>query len=274
VQERKLTEADRRTIDDYSEQWTKYTDNSGYYGSVTLLQDIFGPLLPVDAVRDAVACDIGSGTGRIVGMLLDAGARRVVAVEPSDAVFALRKNTEARKEQVEVIHDVGEALPPSGDLDLVVSFGVLDHIVDPGPTVRAAFRALKPGGRILVWLYGYEGNRFYLALFLPLRALTSRLPHAALAVLCRGLCAGAELYGAACRLLPLPMRQYFLQQFMKLAHDKRVLTVYDQLRPAYAKYYRRSEALALLSEAGFVDVAAYHRHGYSWTVRGVKPLED
>jgi hypothetical protein len=54
------------------------------------------------------------------------------------------------------------------------------------------------------------------------------------------------------------------------AHVRR-LTIYDQLNPAYAKYYTRSEAEALLVEAGFVDVKLYHRHGYSWTAVGTRP---
>ncbi len=266
-----LEKRDRKTISDYSIQWTRYTDNSGYYGSVALLRDIFGPLLPVEALKGLKVCDIGSGTGRVVNMLLDAGAGSVVAIEPSEAYHALKMNTKSRAEKVTLIHDVGEALPPGGDLDLVVSFGVLDHIRDPLPTVRAGYRALKPGGRMLVWIYGYEGNRLYLFIFGPLRRVTSILPHSLLTFLCAGLCLAAETYGYACRFFPLPMRDYFAKHFMKLARDKRFLTIYDQLKPAHAKYYREEEARELLSGAGFVNIRTYHRHGYSWTVIGEKP---
>ncbi len=97
-----LTETDKKTIDDYSIQWTRFTDNSGYYGSVELLQDIFGPLLSVESVKDQEVCDIGSGTGRVVNMLLDAGARQVVAVDPSDAFYILANNIENRKDRMEL----------------------------------------------------------------------------------------------------------------------------------------------------------------------------
>ena len=59
--------------------------------------------------------------------------------------------------------------------------------------------------------------------------------------------------------------------YRRLPPDKRRLVIYDQLNPAYAKYYTRAEAEALLSQGGFADVKLYHRHGYSWTVSGVKP---
>jgi len=49
-----------------------------------------------------------------------------------------------------------------------------------------------------------------------------------------------------------------------------VLIIYDQLRPTYAKYYTGAEACALLASAGFSDVRAHHRHGYSWAVVGTK----
>lgn len=266
-----LSQRDKQTISDYSVQWTNYTDNSGYYGSTALLQDIFGPLLPIEHVKGLTVCDIGSGTGRVVNMLLEAGAEHVVAVEPSDAFKALKANTDSRKDKVTLIHNIGEALPPSGDIDLVVSFGVLDHITNPAPTVKAAYRALKPGGKMLIWVYGYEGNRLYLSLFVPLRYITKWLPHNILVLLCKALCRAAEFYGFMCRFLPLPLKNYFLNQFMKLSHDKRELTIYDQLKPAYAKYYRKQEAIVLLANAEFVNITTYNRHGYSWTVVGAKP---
>ena len=74
-----------RTIRDFGEQWAHYGENEGYYASPELLRDALGPLLELEALRGLRTADIGSGTGRIVGMLLAAGVDHVVAVEPSDA---------------------------------------------------------------------------------------------------------------------------------------------------------------------------------------------
>src|SRR3954447_7344756 len=82
-----------RTISDFGRQWTNFRDNPGYYGSIEFLSDFFGPLLSVEAIHGLCIADIGSGTGRIVGMLLDAGARHVIAVEPSAAMSVLKENT-------------------------------------------------------------------------------------------------------------------------------------------------------------------------------------
>jgi SAM-dependent methyltransferase len=263
---------DERTIAGFGRQWTTYPENAGYYASTACLEDIFGPLYDLACVRGARVGDIGSGTGRIVNMLLDAGAALVVAVEPSAAFDVLRRNTTDRADRVELVRGTGEAIPPRSDLDLVVSVGVLHHIVDPGPVVRAAREARRPGGTLLVWLYGREGNELYLAIIEALRALTTRLPHGALATLAAVLEITASAYAALCRLLPLPLRGYLLNHFAHLDRSQRRLTVYDQLNPAYAKYYREAEARRLLAENGFVGVALYHRHGYSWTVVGRKPV--
>jgi hypothetical protein len=58
----------------------------------------------------------------------------------------------------------------------------------------------------------------------------------------------------------------------KMSPNKRRLIIYDQLKPAYAKYYTRQEAINLLENVGFINVRIHHRHGYSWTVIGAKPL--
>src|SRR3954447_617294 len=157
-----------RTISDFGRQWTNFRDNPGYYGSIEFLSDFFGPLLSVEAIHGLCIADIGSGTGRIVGMLLDAGAGHVIAVEPSAAMSVLEENTTSRRDRITYIHDSGEALPRGLGLDLVVSFGVLHHIPDPAPVVQAAYDALRPGGRLLIWLYGWEGNEAYLRFAEPL----------------------------------------------------------------------------------------------------------
>lgn len=264
------SKVDRQTITDFGDQWTRYTDNSGYYGSLGLFTDICAPLLGVDDVQGRVVADIGSGTGRIVNMLLDAGAARVTALEPSESFAVVAANTENRAARVEVIRGDGTAIPQDRNFDLVVSIGVLHHIEDPAPVIDAARRALKPGGAMFVWLYGHEGNEAYLAVAEPLRALTKRMPHRMLAALCHLLDFAAVGYTAASRILPLPMRDYMQNVYGRLAPDKRRLVIYDQLNPAYAKYYRESEARALLEDNGFSNVRTHHRHGYSWSVVGTK----
>jgi SAM-dependent methyltransferase len=263
---------EQKTIQDFGDQWGRYRDNSGFYASLELFRDILGPLLPPEELRGCRAADIGSGTGRIVNMMFAAGVGHVHAVEPAPEAFAaLCQNTADHRAAITYHNVRGDELPAGLDLDYVLSIGVIHHIPDPAPTLRACFEALRPGGRCVIWLYGYEGNETYLRVAEPLRRLTVRLPHPVLAGLSRGLGLALDLYIALCRRLPLPLRAYILNVIAPMSRDARTLVIYDQLNPAYAKYYRQAEAESLMRNAGFVDVRTHHRHGYSWTVSGTRP---
>ena len=85
-----MLSVDNKTIQDFGVQWMHFGDNYGYYGSLEYLQDILGPLMSVEDIKNSHVMDIGSGTGRIVNMVLDAGAEHVVAVKwdvPQEAEY-------------------------------------------------------------------------------------------------------------------------------------------------------------------------------------------
>jgi SAM-dependent methyltransferase len=260
-----------RTVRDFGEQWTRYGNADGYLGSPELLADSLEPFLRVEDVRGLRVAEIGSGTGRVVGQLMEAGAASVLALEPSAAFEVLVRNTARYGPAVRCERRLGSELPPLGDLDLVVSLGVLHHIPDPLPAAAAALRALRPGGRFIAWLYGKEGNEAYLAVARPMRAVTTRLPHPLLAAAVWTLYPLLRGYMALARVAPFPMRDYVDKVLRRLSPAQLRLTIYDQLNPRYAKYYTRDEALRLLTDAGFADVQARHRHGYSWLVAGTSP---
>ena len=259
-----------RTIKDFGRQWLRYSDNEGYYGSLELFSDMLFPFLKPEDLKNCKVAEIGSGAGRIVNMLLEAGASHVIAVEPSDAFAVLVRNIQ-NPERVTCLKMTGDQLPAYGNLDYIFSIGVLHHIPDPKPVVEAAFKALSPEGHFFVWLYGKEGNEPYLVLIKPLRVLTRKLPHLAIESLVWLIYFPLNLYIRLCHRFRLPLKEYLLSIFEKMSPEKRRLIIYDQLNPAYAKYYTRQEAIKLLEDGGFVNVRVHHRHGYSWTVIGTKP---
>jgi SAM-dependent methyltransferase len=157
-----------RTINDFGEQWLQYSDNEGYYGSLELFSDILSPFLEPKDIKGCRVAEIGSGTGRIVNMLLEAGVQHIVAVEPSNAFAVLVRNIR-NSEKVTCLKITGDQLPAYGDLDYIFSIGVLHHIPNPGSVVEVAYKALRPGGHFLVWLYGKEGDN--------LSFMTSLTPH-------------------------------------------------------------------------------------------------
>jgi len=260
----------KQTIEDFGRQWTVYQSGSDYTDSTALLADYVAPL-DIDIFRDQRVADIGSGNGRFVMALLDAGAAHVVAVEPSQSVSVIRNKVASRPAgMVTIVNDAGDKLPEDSDLDLVVSLGVIHHIPEPEPVIQAAHRALRPGGKCIIWLYGREGNELYLSIAEPLRTVTKKMPHWALSLFSRLLSIPLTIYAFLCGVFSfLPMADYMKNVIRPQTMKDRAVTIYDQLNPHYAKYYRRDEALALMRSAPF-DVEIFHRHGYGWTVVGTK----
>lgn len=262
-------ETDDRTIQDFGSQWTTFTEFYDFHGSTEMLEDYMHPFVGMDAVHGKKVAEIGSGAGRIVHMLVQAGAASVTAVEPSEAHAVISKRYENTDAPVKVFHGRGDAMPLD-DFDLIVSFGVLHHIVDPSATVRRAHEALAPGGQFVAWLYGREGNELYLAIFEPLRKVTTKLPQIVLQAISISLLVPLCVYEWLCRYIPLPMHKYMRDYLQKLGWKERYLTIYDQLNPQYAKYYQKNEVEALFRDAGFDEIRTHHRHGYSWTIAGRK----
>jgi hypothetical protein len=100
---------------------------------------------------------------------------------------------------------------------------------------------------------------------LPIRTVTSRLPHWLLSPICHCLNLLVAGYIGLAKYFPVPLRRYVTEILARFSRSKRYLVIYDQLKPAFAKYYKEYEVRKLLEEAGFEDVKLHHRHGYSWT---------
>ncbi len=264
-----------KTISDFSGQWSVYSENEGWYASLELFKDMIAPLLDAQQLQDMNVADIGSGTGRIISMLLSAGVKHVQAIEPAEGAFqVLQQNIEKMKQtdKVTLINQGGEHWRSDPELDYVFSIGVIHHIPDPKPVIKNAFDALKPGGRLFIWLYGYEGNELYLRAFAPIRKITVKLPHAVLKFFVEIIYGMLFVYKHLPKLERMPLRPYIDKVLWPMTPKNRRLVVYDQLNPAYAKYYKKEEAIQLLEEAGFQGIQIHHRHGYSWSVLGEKPL--
>jgi len=232
-------------------------------------------LLSLDEIKEKCVLDVGSGSGRISLMLLLAKVNYLIAIEPSEAFSVLEKNlasfTKSTPSRCTLLKCAGDEIPEFIETDYAFSIGVLHHIPDPDPVIKCIFNRLKNGGKFIIWVYGKENNGCYLFLIEFIRKFTIRLPHFFLAGIVWILYWLMLGYGYLCRWISLPLKDYIINVFFKMSPDKRRLVIYDQLNPAYAKYYTRHEAENLLIRNGFQKVQIFHRHGYSWTVVGEKP---
>ena len=129
----------------------------------------------------------GCGVGMYVEHLSPFGGT-VIGLE-----YDFERAAEARKNSSHIVNAAGEFVPlPSSTFDLILSHEVLEHVQDDRLAVREIVRALKPGGRAVIFVpnrgYPFEthgmywngkysfGNKLFVN-YLP-RALRDRLaPH-------------------------------------------------------------------------------------------------
>src|ERR1700722_2141802 len=121
--------------------------------------------------------DGGCGIGRNSHWPMTYGAAGGLAVDVDQRTLSRARMNLAPHTNVEVreqsIYEIAEA----DAFDIAFSIGVVPHLSDPGAAIVRLTRAVKPGGQVLVWLYGRENNGWIVHLFNPLRrALFSRMP--------------------------------------------------------------------------------------------------
>ncbi|WP_421708376.1 ArsR/SmtB family transcription factor [Algihabitans sp.] len=96
--------------------------------------------------------DIGTGTGRILGLLAER-AERGIGIDTSREMLTVARATLERQglRHVEVRHGDMTQLPlPSSTFDLATLHMVLHYAADPARAIAEAARVLKPGGRLII----------------------------------------------------------------------------------------------------------------------------
>lgn len=269
----KLSTSDalRGTIEDFGIQWKAFQQQDGAFAGEDLFWDYFGPLLASSDLLGREVAEVGCGNGRFL-KTISRYAKRVVGIEPSDAVEVARNYCAPFSNislQQTSVYDL-EAKP---EFDVVLCLGVLHHLPDSVRALKQMADILKPGGRLVVWVYGQEGNDWYLRIFRPVRRITSRLPHWALNAVATVFTFFLAIYRGLINItsfFPWPMKSYLRNVIGPLSWYHTKVTVYDQLNPTIANYYTKGEVENLAHQAGLHNFSLYHRHGYSWTIKITK----
>src|SRR6266480_602234 len=212
--------------------------------------------------------DVGCGMGRNSYWPMTYGAREGCAVDIDERSLASARHNLARFPAVQIMRSSAYDLPFTARFDIVFAVGVIHHLEDPARALQRMARAVKPGGRVLIWVYGRDGNRWLVSILDPLRrALFSHMPIALVHHL--------SLYPAALLWLALQLGlrpgDYFkLLARFKFAHLRSI--VFDQMLPRIAHYWPRETVADLMTQAGLEEVRIASVNGMSWSAIGTRPL--
>jgi len=210
--------------------------------------------------------DVGCGSGRNPYWMLKAGAASMTAVDVDDrSLESCRKNLSsfpnAKVEKCSV-YDLDEK--KLGTFDRVTCIGVLHHLDSPEQALAALWRCVAPGGDLLLWCYGKEGNRLLLPVIQSFRFVGSRLP-----LPLTHKVAKAVSIGVWPALRILPFRTDYYRYLRSLTFENLGLIIFDQMIPTISNYWTREDMERLTRPLGGT-VTIESVQGNSWHVRIVK----
>lgn len=171
---------DPETVQAFGQEWERF--GSFDPQEVEAIGDeYFDVLTPADWNGIDSALDVGCGSGRW-SRYLATRVKNVEAIDPSDA-WAVAQHGCQDLNNVRVSKASVTSIPfKENSFDLVICLGVLHHVPDTQAALSEVCKAIKPGGRIVLYLYYNLEQRSgvtkaLLGMVNTLRKGICRLPH-------------------------------------------------------------------------------------------------
>ena len=211
--------------------------------------------------------DAGCGAGRNTFYPMTYGAASSVSIDLDDRSLDAARANLAPFPTSEIVKASIYDIPYENEFDIAFSIGVIHHLEDPQLAIRQLAKAVKPGGRVLIWVYGYENLEMFVHVLNPFRkVLFSWMP----LPLVRSLAfVPTSVLWLLLKIGFTPIAYLKLLRnfpFMHLHH-----IVFDQMIPRISNYWKREEAEGLLRQANLTDIRIEWVNQCSWTVCGTKP---
>jgi SAM-dependent methyltransferase len=217
--------------------------------------------------RGRTFLDVGCGMGRNSYWPMTYGAAGGVAVDVDEKSLQAARRILSSYPSVAVEERSAYNLGYRDRFDIVFSIGVIHHLEFPDKALESMADAAKPGGKVLIWVYGLENNKWIVKMLNPLRhALFSRMPI--------GIVHHLSLYPAALLWLALRLgvgRIEYFRLLRQLEFSNVRSIVFDQMLPKIANYWPRGTVVRLMEDAGLEDINALWVNEISWSAIGTKP---
>ncbi|MBV9561162.1 MAG: class I SAM-dependent methyltransferase [Bradyrhizobium sp.] len=244
-------------------EWSRYNEIRSDYETQFRRWTPF--LQPVDW-RDKRVLDVGCGTGRNSLWPLSYGAAEAVAIDVDERSLEVARQNLATFPNALVLKQSAYDIGFEDNFDIAFSIGVIHHLEDPMLALRQMVKAAKPGGKVLIWVYGYENNEWIVRFADPLRKLLfARLPI--------GVVHHLSLYPTAVlwTLLRAGFGRIAYFQLLKTFSFRHIRSiVFDQMLPRIAHYWDRGTVQRMMDEVGLKNVRLEWVNEISWAAIGEK----
>ena len=221
--------------------------------------------LPAEAMRDKLVLDAGCGNGSLSWGISEYDCD-VLAADVSDAVdvahkcYAMRPGSRVHYVQADL------SAPPfrPATYDVVFSSGVLHHNPDTLAALKAIAPAIKPGGRIYIWLYHKEpGLKF--ALQLKLRSIISPLP----APIKHGFVYVWSIQSMIRQHLRTLLR--LNDERDRLTWKERIVDLMDIYTPRYRHMHTQDEVTGWYNDLGLTDITTTEVRDWGFGMKACRP---
>jgi len=249
---------------EWHHQWSMFSDEE-----TSLFHDWIEPNRLSD-FRGKDVLEAGCGGGHHTALIAGV-AHFVTAVDLNTADLARRRNLDL--DNAEFLEADISSMALARRFDVAISIGVLHHTDDPDAAVANLARHLRPGGRLILWVYSDEGNEIMKRVVEPLRRrLLTRLDRRWLRLLAQVVTATLYPIAHTVYRLPLSSLPYFqyMAGFRRLPFGRNTLNVFDKLNAPQTVFIQRERVERWLPPTEFVERHVSSYRGVSWRASGTK----
>jgi len=146
--------ADAATVSGFGDEWSAF-DQSGLSEaeSAEISGRYFSLVDGLASQKPVHALDVGCGSGRWARHVAPLVGHLTAVDASAEALDVARRNLESFPNVTFAVASVADLPVADNSQDLVYSLGVLHHVPDTAAAITSCTGKVKPGGRLLLYLY-------------------------------------------------------------------------------------------------------------------------
>jgi len=273
-----LEKISKHTSKSFGYKWEKFSQIDEHYQKNFL--DELNPLEYKDFFKGKIVLDAGTGMGIPSHCMAELGAKEVYGIDIASSIEIAHRNNKKFENVTIAQADIYQIPFPREYFDVVVCVAVLQHLPDPQQAFEELLSYVKPGGTIVLWVYGKEGNAFVEYFVEPVRKLITRKIPVKVTLFF------SYLLGVIFQLISLfvykplnqidikwlPLNDYILY---RTNFDWKMNTqmIFDQLLAPLSYLFTKQEVEQLFRHPKIKDYVLRHHNMNSWTAIGTKDME-